>query len=84
MTAAKFKVGQMVCLKAAVCDAAAGEAVSYKILRLLHQQGHDWSYHVKTILEPDARFAEQDELVLRSALWSSTSVSTLSERITKG
>jgi hypothetical protein len=83
MTAAKFKVGQMVCLKAAVRDAAAGKAVGYKILRLLHQQGRDWSYLVKTILERDARFAEQDELMLLSALWSS-SVTTLPEKIPKG
>jgi hypothetical protein len=83
MTAAKFKVGQMVCLKAAVRDAVAGRAASYKILRLLPQQGRDWSYRVKTILEPDARCADQDELVLLSALWSS-SITTLPERITKG
>lgn len=83
MTTAKFKVGQIVCLKAAVRNAAAGEAVGYKILRLLHQQGRDWSYRVKTILEPDARFAEQDELMPLSALWSS-SVTTFPERISKG
>lgn len=83
MTTAKFKVGQMVCLKAAVLDAAAGHAASYKILRLLPKQGHDCSYRVKTILEPDARCADQDELVLLSALRSSC-VTTLPERITKG
>ena len=82
MAAAKFKVGQMVCLKAAVCDAAAGWPASYKILRSFSQQGRDWSYRVKTILEPDARFAGQDELVLHSAL--SSSVISLPERITKG
>lgn len=83
MAAAKFKVGQIVCLKAAVRDAVTGRAASYKILRLLPQQGHDWSYRVKTILEPDARCADQDELVLLSALWSA-SVTNLPARSTKG
>lgn len=83
MTPAKFKVGQMVCLKAAVHDSAAGRAASYKILRLLPQHGRHWSYRVKTILEPDTRFAHQDELVLLSALLSS-SVTSLPDWPTKG
>lgn len=68
MATAKFKVGQMVRLKSAVRYGAIGEAASYKILRLLHWQGR-WSYHLKTILESDGRFAEQDDLVLASAHW---------------
>lgn len=83
MTTARFKVGQIVCLKTAVRDAVAGRAASYKILGLLPQSGRDWSYRVKTILEPDARYAAQDELILLSALCDAT-ITSLPERIGRG
>ncbi len=80
MTGPEFKVGQVVCLRAADGDAAAGRAVAYKILRLLPRRGRAQSYGVKTILEPDERFADHDELVLLSARGGS-SVTSLPDRM---
>ena len=80
MTGREFKVGQVVCLIGMPRDPAGASAVAYKILRLRPRHGRDPSYCVKTILEPDERFADHDELVLLSKLWSS-SVTPFPERI---
>ncbi|HEX2839650.1 hypothetical protein [Hyphomicrobium sp.] len=57
----------MVCLKDAISHPVVGRVTSYKILALLPRHGRRWLYRVKTILEREARVAEQDELVPQHA-----------------
>lgn len=76
----EFKVGQLVCLRAPERDPAAGQAVSYKVLRLLPRRGNDRSYGVKTILEPEERLVGHSELALLSGIVSAR-ITLLPERI---
>jgi hypothetical protein len=72
MIGREFKVGQVVCLLGMPHDPATASVVRYKILRLRHRDGRYPSYCVKTILEAEERFADHEELILFSKLWSSS------------